>query len=143
MKFALLIFLICSLNLFPQSERQTKGAENGYAWLAMDDPVLMYSTSKENYLSSILNRLKITNQKYPEIESLGCREDINKLTNEGKSNKISISDVVVEIDKFYSAEENHVIPIVFAYCYTIKKFAGASAEELLSYKDEVLWFCYE
>jgi hypothetical protein len=143
MKSALLIFLICSINLFPQSERQTKGSDNGYAWLAMDDPALMYSTSKENYLSSILDRLKITNEKYPEIESLGCREDINKPSKDGKSNEISISDVVVEIDKFYSVEENLVIPIVFAYCYTIKKFAGASTEELLIYKDEVLLFCYE
>lgn len=129
--------------MFPQSERQTKGAENGYAWLAMDDPALMYSTSKENYLSSILDRLKVTNEKYPEIESLGCREDINKLTKEGKSDEISITNVVFEMDKFYSAEENLVIPIVFAYCYTIKQFAGASVEELLIYKDEVLLFCYE
>lgn len=143
MKSALLIFLICSINLFPQSERQTKGAENGYAWLAMDDSALMYSTSKENYLSSILDRLRITNEKYPEVEYLGCREDTNKLNKEGKSDEISITDVVVEIDNFYSAEENLVIPIVFAYCYTIKKFAGVSAEELLIYKDEVLLFCYE
>jgi hypothetical protein len=143
MKSAFLILLIFSINLFPQSERQTKGAENGYAWLAKDDPVLTYSTSKENYLSSILDRLKITNEKYPEIESLGCREDINKLTKEGKSDEISIPDVVLEMDKFYSAEENLVIPIVFAYCYTIKQFAGASVEELLNYKDEILLFCYE
>ena len=143
MKSAFLILLIFSINLFPQSERQTKGAENGYAWLAMDDPALMYSTSKENYLSSILDRLKVTNEKYPEIESLGCREDINKLTKEGKSDEISITDVVFEMDKFYSTEENLVIPIVFAYCYTIKQFAGASVEELLIYKDEVLLFCYE
>lgn len=143
MKSAFLILLIFSLNLFPQSERQTKGAENGYAWLAMDDPALMYSTSKENYLSSILDRLKVTNEKYPEIESLGCREDINKLTKEGKSDEISITNVVFEMDKFYSAEENLVIPIVFAYCYTIKQFAGASVEELQIYKDEVLLFCYE
>lgn len=143
MKSALLIFFLITINLFPQSERQTKGAENGYAWLAMDDPVLMYSTSKENYLSSILDRLKITNEKYPEVEYLGCRENINKLSKEGKSNEISITDVVVEMDKFYSAEENLVIPIVFAYCYTIKKFAGVSAEELLIYKDEILMFCYE
>ena len=55
---------------FPQSERYTKGAENGYAWLAMDDPNLMYNTSKENYLSSILERLRVTGERYPEIASL-------------------------------------------------------------------------
>lgn len=135
--------LLFTVSIFAQADRTTKGAENGYAWLAMDDPAIMYSISKENYLSSILDKLRITNEKFPEIEYLGCRDDINKLTKDGKSDEISIADVVIEMDKFYFAEENLVIPIVFAYCYTIKKFAGAKDEELLIYKDEVLLFCYE
>ena len=36
----------------------------------MDDPALMYSISKENYLSSILDRLRLTREKHPEIASL-------------------------------------------------------------------------
>jgi hypothetical protein len=143
LKQSVLIILLLSFNLFSQNERSTKGAENGYAWLSMDNPALMYSTSKQNYLSSILDRLRITNEKHPEVASLGCKEDIAKLNKQGKSNEISITDVVDEMDKFYSQSENLVIPIVFAYCYTIKKFAGASIEELKVYKNEVLLFCYE
>lgn len=142
-KYFLITFLLFAVNLYPQSERYTKGAENGYAWISMDDPALMYSTSKENYLNSILDRLRLTNEKHPEIASLSCKEDINKLSIEGKSDKISISDVVSEMDKFYSQNDNLIIPIIFAYCYTIKTFAGASTKELNDYRDEVLLFCYE
>jgi hypothetical protein len=124
-----------------QDKRYTKGAENGYTWQEMEKPVLMYSTSKETYLASILERFKLTEETYPEISSLSCREDIEKMFNEGKSDEISLEDVVDEIDKFYTKAENLVIPIVFAYCYTIKKFAGTSKKELNDYRDRVLKFC--
>ena len=143
MKFIISIILLFTIQIFPQSERYTKGAENGYAWLSMDDPTLTYSVSKENYLSSILERLRITKEKHPEIASLSCRDEIIKLVNQGKSNEISINDVVVEINNFYSEKDNLVIPIVFAYCYTIKKMAGATKEELKDYKAEVFLYCYE
>lgn len=142
-KYYIITFLLFVVNLYPQTERYTKGAENGYAWLSMDDPALMYSTSKENYLSSILDRLRLTNEKHPEIASISCKEDINKLTEESKSTEISLKDVTIEMDKFYLLKDNLVIPIIFAYCYTIKKFAGVSTEELNNYRDEVLLFCYE
>jgi len=142
-KYFFASILILTATSFPQSERHTKGAENGYTWLAMDDPNLMYNTSKENYLSSILDRFRVTGEKHPEITSLSCREDIDKLFNEGKSDEFSLEDVVNEIDWFYSRGNNLVIPIIFAYCYTIKKFAGASTKELNEYKEEVLIFCNE
>jgi hypothetical protein len=142
-KYYIITFLLFVVNLYPQTERYTKGAENGYAWLSMDNPALMYSTSKENYLSSILDRLRLTNEKHPEIASISCKEDINKLTEESKSTEISLKDVTIEMDKFYLLKDNLVIPIIFAYCYTIKKFAGVSTEELNNYRDEVLLFCYE
>lgn len=143
MKYILLIFFLFTINYFPQSERFTKGAENGYAWLAMDDPSLPYSTSKENYLSSILERIRLTNEKHPEFASFGCRKEINYLSSQGKSGEISLNDVVNAMDKFYSNEKNLVIPIVFAYCYTIKKIADINQEELDIYRDEILLFCYE
>ena len=110
-------------------------------WQAMSEPNLIYSVSKENYSSSILDRMRITGEKYPEIASLGCREDINKLLSKGDSDKLSLEDVIKRIDKFYTQEENLVIPIIFAYCYVIKQFAGASSKELDIYKQEVLKFC--
>ena len=60
MNYTIIIILLFTIELFPQSERYTKGAENGYAWISMDDPSLHYSVSKENYLSSILERLRLT-----------------------------------------------------------------------------------
>ena len=135
--------ILFGCNAFAQSERYTRDLENGYVWLAMDDPALMYSTSKQNYLSSILERIKLTNQKYPKLSSLGCREEITLLSKQGKSDEISLNDVVNKIDEFYSQKDNLIIPIIFAYCYTIKKFAGVSSEELEVYRNEVLLFCNE
>jgi hypothetical protein len=142
-KIFLILFFFATVNVFPQSMHLTKDADNGYAWERMEAPAQYYSTSKETYLSSILERYRLTKEKHPEVSSLSCKEDINKLYAEGKSDKISISDIVGEIDKFYSEEQNMIVPIIFAYCYTIKKFSGASEVELSNYKNKVLDFCKE
>ncbi len=107
----------------------------------MEDPARLFSTSKETYLSSILDRFRLTGAKYPDVESLGCNEEINRLYIDGKSEDVSLEDIVREIDGFYSRSDNMIIPIIFAYCYTIKKIAGASADELNDYKKEVVLFC--
>lgn len=140
--FTILLVLL-PITVFTQSDRYTKGAENGYTWIRMEDPTRPYNTSKENYLGSILERYQLTQEKHPEIASLSCRKDMNKLLDEGKSDEISLDDIVKEIDGFYSQSDNMIVPIIFAYCYTIKKFAGASAKELNVYKEEVLKFCNE
>ncbi len=140
--FIILIALL-PITIFTQSERYTKGAENGYTWIRMEDPAQHYSTSKETYLSSILDRYRLTQEKHPEIASFSCKEDMEKLSGEGKSDKISLEDVVEEIDKFYSRDDNMIIPIIFAYCYTIKKFAGVSQDELNNYRKQIFLFCYE
>jgi len=142
-KYLFVLLLIFAANAFPQSERYTKGAENGYTWMGMEDPIQPYNTSKENYLGSMLDRYRLTQEKYPEIASLSCREDMNKLFNEGKSEEISLNDIVKEIDGFYSNSDNMIVPIIFAYCYTIKKFAGVSQEELSNYRKEIFLFCNE
>lgn len=142
-RYLTVLIYFFAANAFPQSERYTKGAENGYTWIRMEDPNQFYSTSKESYLSSILERFRLTGEKYPEIESLSCREDIEKLFSEGKSDEISLEDIVNEIDKFYSSSDNMIIPIIFAYCYSIKKYAGARIEELIDYRKQILLFCSE
>lgn len=141
--FFIILFILLPIAVFAQSERYTKGAENGYTWIRMEDPSQHYSTSKETYLSSILERYRLTQEKHPEISSLSCREDMEKLSTEGKSDEISLEDVVEEIDRFYSQSDNMIIPIIFAYCYSIKKLAGTGIKELNSYKEEVLLFCEE
>lgn len=142
-KYLLLTFLLFASISFSQSDRYTKGAENGYMWQAMSEPDLMYNVSKENYLSSILERMQLTGEKYPEIASLTCRGDIEKMYKEGASNIFSLEDVISEINKFYSKSDNMIIPIIFAYCYTIKKFEGVSYKELKKYREDILKFCNE
>jgi len=141
--YLFVLLLIFAANALSQSERYTKDSENGYTWISMEDPVQFYSTSKENYLGSILDRYRLTEEKHPEIASFSCRNDMNKLLEEGKSEEISLDDIVKEIDGFYSHSDNMIVPIIFAYCYSIKKFAGASIRELNVYKEEVLKFCNE
>lgn len=139
---SILIFII-AVSVFPQQERFTKSLENGYTWIRMEDPAQHFSTSKETYLSSIFESIRLTGEKNTEIASLGCKEEIEKLYNEGKSDEISMSDIVREIDKYYSQEKNLIIPIIFSYCYLIKKLSGVSIKELDEYEKQIAEFCKE
>jgi hypothetical protein len=68
---------------------------------------------------------------------------VNRLLEDGKSDELSLDDMVDAIDKFYNDRKNLVIPIVFAYCYSIKNFAGVSKEDLNSYREKLLAFSNE
>ncbi len=133
-----IIFISASLSA---QSRYTKGAENGYAWLAMELSQLPYSNAKFKYLGGILDKNKIIRNKFPGSKQLLCNSEINELLGKGESENFSLEDVVKEIDNFYSNEYNLEIPIVFAYCYVIKKETGQSEKELNDYKKEVLEFC--
>jgi hypothetical protein len=135
--------LLITFTLFAQPERYTKGAENGYAWIAMENPAVVYSDVKYKYLSGKLERNRTVIESFPEVENLGCSKDVNKLLEDGMSEELSLDDMVDAIDEFYSKNENLVIPIVFAYCYCIKEIAGASMDKLVEYKYKVLEFCEE
>ena len=141
MKFYIqIILLLCAIPLTAQQNRYTKGAENGYAWNAMGNRLLLFDDSKQNYLSGILSRYGLMQEKYPEIEKFSCRTDINKMLKEGKSDEISLDDMVAAIDKFYRNPENRIIPIIFAYCYCIKELSGLSKEEMNNYRKALLEF---
>lgn len=137
------LILLITFTLFAQPERYTKGAENGYAWRAMENPAVAYSDTKYKYLSEMLERNGTINERFPEVEHLGCRNDINKLLEDGMSDELSLDDMVDAINEFYNKDENLSIPIVFAYCYCIKEIAGTSMHKLVEYKNEVLEFCGE
>lgn len=141
MKPFIILIIISAINIFCQSERLTKNLENGYAWIRMDAPAQYYNTSKETYLSSILERYRLTQEKHPEVSSFSCKQEINIIYESGKSSEISIKDVAIKIDEFYSEDENLIVPIMFAYCYTIKKISGASDAELDEYEKQVMEFC--
>lgn len=139
----LILFLFFTFCSFAQDKRLTKGAENGYAWITMGNPHILHDNSKEIYLSGILERIRLEKPDKPLFDSLSCREEFKFLLDEGRPGDITMTDMVDSIDKFYINNENLVIPIVFAYCYNIKKFAGVSKEELISYRLKLLAFSNE
>jgi len=134
------IILLITSTLFAQPGRYTKEEENGYGWMAMENPGVVYSNTKYKYISGMLERYGTVNERILEVEHLGCRMDVNKLLEDGKSDELSLDDIVDAIDKFYSDRKKLVIPIVYAYCYSIKNFAGVSKEELNSYREKLLAF---
>ena len=126
-----------------QDNRLTKGSENGYTWISMGNPYTLHDDSKEIYLSGILERIRLEKPEKPLTDSLSCREEFKFLLEEGRPGDITMTDMINSIDNFYSNTENLVIPIVFAYCYNIKKFAGTSKDELNTYLEKLLAFSNE
>ena len=57
-----IITLLVTNPVYPQSERYTKGAENGYTWISIGNPNLYFDDSKSNYLSGILDRIRLEHQ---------------------------------------------------------------------------------
>lgn len=141
----LLIILILSFAIYSsaQDKRLTKGSENGYTWISMGNPYTLHDDSKEIYLSGILERIRLEKPDKPLIDSLSCREEFKFLLEEGSPGDITMTDMINSIDNFYSNTENLIIPIVFAYCYNIKKFAGMSKDELNAYLEKLLAFSKE
>ena len=139
----IIIILLIPIIIYPQGERFTKGAENGYTWISMEEPNLLYDDSKANYLSGILERMRLEKQQIPEFGNLICKKEFRNLLEEGKSDEISMDDMVDAIDQFYLQDENLVIPIMLAYCYCIKFFSGMNEEQLESYREKLLEFSNE
>jgi hypothetical protein len=139
----IIITLTFAIYSSAQDNRLTKGTENGYTWISMGNPYTLHDDSKEIYLSGILERLRLLKSDKPLIDSLSCRDEYKFLLEEGKPGNITMTDMITSIDRFYSDKNNLVIPIVFAYCYNIKKFAGASKDELNSYREKLLAFSNE
>ena len=137
------IILLITNTVYSQVERNTRGAENGYTWITMGNPNLFFDDSKSNYLSGILERMRLEHQQIPELEDLICKEEFHSLLEEGKSDEISMDDMVDAINQFYRQDENLVIPIMLAYCYCIKFFSGMNEEPLESYHEKLMEFSNE
>lgn len=134
-----LIVILHSFNLSAQDKNVTKGLPNGYAWispLSVHPPVyakeesLLACLQQRNVLSEIDS--SINKRSFP----LGCDNDINELLHKNAS--IEIKDIVKMIDNFYSIRENLVIPVLGAYCYSVKELAGVDIKELENYRQDLL-----
>jgi hypothetical protein len=139
----ILIVLFFSLCLFAQDKIYTKGLPNGYAWTAPLSPSTPTFAREESLLASVQERLYTekndplrNKQRFP----LGCESFIDSLLDIGYSDSLAINEITLEIDKFYKNEENLIIPVLGAYCYSVKKLVGVSADELEEYRQELLKF---
>jgi hypothetical protein len=127
-----------------QDEHYTKGAENGYAWLSLNQSSNTLTDYKFEYLASMLDnqRYMILYENKPKMP-IGCRDDISKLGESKNSEELDLNFMVKMIDEFYSRKENLVIPVIGAYCYCVKDLAGLSLKDLESYRQELLAFSKE
>ena len=145
MKIFLFVLLISVQSLCQtQDERYTKGAENGYAWLSLNQSNNTLTDYKFDYLASILDnqRYMILYEQKPKMP-IGCRDDIARLGESKNSGELDLNLMVKMIDDFYSRKENLVIPVIGAYCYCVKDLAGLSLKDLESYRQELLSFSKE
>ena len=138
-----LFFVVFSIQSYAQTidHRYTQGAENGYTWIMLKDVPTKLTDNKQQYLSSMLENQRYTNQnsgktKFP----LGCREDISKVGRSDIYQELELDDMVKMVDDFYTVEENLIIPIMGAYCYSVKYLAGVTDEELEKYRQDLLAF---
>jgi len=146
MKFLLIIYLVAFISsfVFSQDKRYTKGAENGYVWLTLDQSYNSLTDYKFEYLASLLEnqRYMIKYDNKPKMP-IGCRDDIAKLGASDNVEELDLNLIVEMIDEFYTRKENLIIPVIGAYCYSIKNLAGLSLKNLESYRQELLAFSKE
>ncbi|MCU0344828.1 MAG: hypothetical protein MUF28_13530 [Ignavibacterium sp.] len=143
MKFQVIIFLAVIINslLIAQDRRYTKGAENGYVWITLNQSYNPLTDYKFEYLASMLEnqRYMIKYENKPKMP-IGCRDDIAKVGESENAEELDLNYMVEMIDEFYTRKENLVIPIIGAYCYCIKDLSGLTREDLENYRQELLDF---
>lgn len=142
----MILFLAVIANSFhcAQDRRYTKGAENGYVWLTLNQSYNTLTDYKFEYLASMLENqrymIKYDNKtKIP----IGCRDDIAKVGESENAEELDLNFIVEMIDKFYTRKENLIVPVIGAYCYCVKDLAGLSFKDLESYRQELLAFSQE
>ena len=100
---------------------------NGEAWIRLDpQSKVMYLTGIENgaallvfEMDSVLSEKANALAAWPAMERLMIKN-------------FRFSDIAEEIDCLYQQASNRRIPVVEAYRYALKKFKGASPEDLAS-----------
>lgn len=136
----LLVFLFLSLNLLipAQDKRYTHDSENGFMWQDFNKRMIMKDV-KYDFLSAMLDNLKVKKLSGNYKDDLGCDKEIKELQLKEK-NVLDLHLVVKKIDIFYSDSDNLIIPINYAYCYCIKELAGYNTEDLQAYREKLIKF---
>ena len=102
---------------------------NGKTWARLDSQSrIMYLVGIENgaalliaEMDSVLVEKANAHAAYPAMTRLMIKG-------------FRFSDVVEEIDRLYQQASNRRIPVIEAYRYVLKKFKGASPEDLASFE---------
>lgn len=122
-------------------KRYTHSAENGYSWLEYAKTSHTTEDYRYNYLATMLDYhrgRKLIGLK-PRVP-IDCFDEIFKLSEAGKGDELDLHLMVKLVDEFYSIGENLVIPILGAYCYSIKSLTGINVAKLEEYRKELLTF---
>jgi hypothetical protein len=139
----ILIFglILSSLTINAQDKFYTKGLVNGYAWTDQNSTMAL-THSKTESLGAILERRNSLSLPNSDLNKssfpLDCDSDIEKLDKLSKSNTIELDAIVKMIDDFYVKKENLIIPVLGAYCCSVKKLSDVSPEEIEKYRTKLL-----
>ncbi len=146
----ILLCILCvysTINLVAQDKFYSKGLANGYAWTdRYSTNTLAYS--KRESLGKMLPYKMIRPDKNIRIDQnsiqrkisfpLECEDDVRELAKINEEEMIDIGVMVKMIDEFYAYEDNRIIPVLGAYCYSVKKLVGINSEELENYRLKLL-----
>jgi hypothetical protein len=100
---------------------------NGKGWMKLDpQSKISYITGLEEGLGLLI--AEIDNAAGEEINTSAALSAYERLIIRG----FKMFDLVEEINRLYQEASNRKIPLVDAYRYVLKKFKGASPEELAS-----------
>jgi hypothetical protein len=98
---------------------------NGKSWIKLDrQSKIMYLIGVENGAGLLIAEMDSAPNE--EGNARAALPALERLMIKG----FKFSDIMEEIDRFYEQASNRRIPVVDAYRYVLKKFKGASPEEL-------------
>lgn len=135
-----ILSLFFSISSFSQNDNYYKPIlDNGYTWVSLNKPLSVATDSRYSYLVSLLQSNFFKKQDQSNNDIIDCEEDIANL-NESlpTASKIDLDYMVKMIDEFYGKKENLIIPVLGAYCCSVKKLAGVSPEEIEKYRNKLL-----
>lgn len=139
-----IVMLLFHSIILAQNKPLTKGADNGYAWISLSQPINKLIDHKRNYLSLILDNQKLQKLSGTQLPVLfNCDKEILALQKDIEFNSIDLDIIIGLLDEFYSDKDNLIIPVLGAYCYCIKNLAGTDKTELENYRQELINYSKE
>ncbi len=136
-KILTITLLLLAFSVSAQDKFYTKGLANGYAWTAPPSASKV-AYAKGESLSAMLFYKKFETDVQRKISfPLDCKDDVDKLIQSSYSATIEIETIEKMIDEFYAKKENLIIPVLGAYCCSVKKLSGVSPEEIEKYRTKL------